>query len=384
MIHFQEDDSASGGTVFSGTNTVFQFEKASDSWYINRIVFGIKGIFVRIRNDSMNRGILKRTTSRSLLMSDTHTAILLSSRSKIQQIGGILSLTIAAMIWGLAFAAQRQGAEFVSPLVFLAIRSWIGIAALFPVCLILDKANGRKPAFFGAAHTRKEIKWLLTGGLCCGAVVFLASILQQWGLEYSSAGKAGFLTALYIVIVPLLGLFFKRKVTWLLWLAVFMVVIGSYLLCASEGFGAMNLGDVLLFLCAFCYAAHIMVVDHFSKTTDCVRLSCLQFFATAVLSTLGAVIAGNSWDIASIQKAAAALLFCGIGSTGIAYTLQIVGQKYVHPVAASLLMCMESVFSVLGGWLFLNEKLTLPELFGCAIIFTAVLLAQIPLPSSKR
>lgn len=305
-------------------------------------------------------------------------------RTFFVKFGGIAAIVIASIIWGLAFAAQRDGADVVPPLVFLAVRSWIGIAALVPVCLLLDKLNGRKPCVFGSAITPADRKWLLIGGGVCGAVVFSASLLQQWGLVYASAGKAGFLTAQYIVIVPVLGILFKRKVTLLLWIAVALVVCGSYLLCVKDGFGSMNAGDYLLIACAFCYAGHIMVVDHYSKNTDCVRLSCLQFLATAILATVGSFVCGQEWSAEAIRTAMVALLFCGIGSTAIAYTLQIVGQKYVHPVAASLLMSMESVFSVIGGWLFLDEMLTSREFAGCAIIFVAVILAQIPMPQKKK
>lgn len=299
------------------------------------------------------------------------------------KIAGIIVLLITALIWGFGFAAQRQSVKSLSPQIFLALRSLIAGIALLPVIAGLDRVSGRVPSLWGTLKTKTDHKTLLAGGFYCGIVLCCASLLQQWGLVYSSAGKGGFLTALYIVIVPLLGIFFKKKTTWLLWCAVALVLCGSYLLCGGNGFGKLNIGDLLLLLCAFGYAGHIMVIDHFATMTDGVRMSCIQFFICGVLALGGAAIAQDSWSWSDISAAMIPILYCGICSSGIGYTLQIIGQKYVHPVIASLLMSLESVFSVIGGYFVLGEVLTMRELTGCGIIFLAVLMAQIPLSQKK-
>ncbi|MBO5762396.1 MAG: DMT family transporter [Lentisphaeria bacterium] len=302
---------------------------------------------------------------------------LLHQTKFLQKCAGTFALVITALIWGLAFSAQRYGVDLIPPDQFLAIRSWIGCAVLIPVALTLDHFSGAGFSFWGIRKSAEDKKNLLCGGLLCGLVLFCASLLQQMGMVYASAGKAGFLTALYIVIVPVLGIFLKRRTSRLLWLAVGIVLGGTWLLCGGMT-GAWDPGDFLLLGCALCFALHIVVIDRFVQRVDCVRLSILQFLITAVFSTISVEITGGTWDPVLLQKALTALLFCGIGSSGIAYTLQIVGQKYVHPVAASLIMSLESVFSVVGGWLVLGEILTVRELTGCGLILLAVVLAQLP------
>lgn len=302
----------------------------------------------------------------------------LSPAKNYRKWGGIFLILFASVIWGFTYAAQRQGAELMPPLVFLAIRSWIGIASLLPICIVATLLNKHTSGITHdktlTAHTTRN---LFKGGLICGTLVFAGCLLQQWGLVYSTAGKAGFLTTLYSVIVPFLGIFLHRSVAPRHWIAVLLVIFGTYLLCAKESITSFNFGDLLLILCACAYSVYIMFVDYYSKITDCLRLCWMQFFVMAVLSTICSLLIGNQWDLGSIREGMLALLFCGIGATAIAYSCQIIGQKYISPVITTILLCTQSVFGVMGGYFFLHEVLTARELSGCGIILCAVLLAQI-------
>lgn len=293
-----------------------------------------------------------------------------------------MAMIIATVIWGFAFSAQSSGMRFVGPVLFVALRSIIGVFALILVCMVFDYCRDKRLSIRGNAKTKEGQKFLLHGGLYCGLAISAASICQQWGLKYISAGKTGFLTALYIVIVPLIGIFFKRKTTPMLWLAVFLALSGSYLLCGSiDKIGA---GELLVIACAMLYSIHILVIDHYAPHCDCIRLSCIQFMVASVLCSGASLLAGEQWILQDIVRATPFWVFCGVGSSAIAFTLQMVCQKYVHPVAASLLMSLESVFAVLGGWLFLQEKLSAMEFTGCCVIMIAILLSQIPFPLKRK
>ena len=300
----------------------------------------------------------------------------------MQKFWGCMAMIIATVIWGFAFSAQSSGMRFVGPVLFVALRSIIGVFALIMVCMVFDYCRDKRLSIRGNAKTKEEQKFLLHGGLYCGLAISAASICQQWGLKYISAGKTGFLTALYIVIVPLIGIFFKRKTTPMLWLAVFLALSGSYLLCGSiDKIGA---GELLVIACAMLYSIHILVIDHYAPHCDCIRLSCIQFMVASVLCSGASLLAGEQWILQDIVRATPFWVFCGVGSSAIAFTLQMVCQKYVHPVAASLLMSLESVFAVLGGWLFLQEKLSVMEFTGCCVIMIAILLSQIPFPLKRK
>lgn len=287
---------------------------------------------------------------------------------------GSAAMITATILWGVAFSAQSTGVRFVEPMLFTALRSMIGFTALIPVIMILDLVKLKRVTLWGNAGTQQERRELLWGGFWCGVVITAASICQQYGLKYTSAGKTGFLTALYIVIVPVLGLFFKRKSSRILWLAVALALFGSWLLCGS--IGAIGKGEIFVIVCAFIYSIHIMVIDHYAARCDCVRLSAIQFALAMVLAALASLAGGDPWVMDAIVSAAPYWIFCGVGSSAIAFTLQMVAQKYLHPVTATLLMSLESVFAVLGGWLFLNETLSPRELAGCAVIFISVIVAQ--------
>ena len=300
----------------------------------------------------------------------------------MQKFWGSVAMVIATVIWGFAFSAQSSGMDYMGPLLFTALRSVVAVVSLILVCMVFDFFREKRFSFWGQAKTAAERRFLLSGGLFCGLAVTMASVCQQWGLKYITAGKTGFLTALYIVIVPIIGIFFKRKTTPALWIAVILALCGSYLLCGSiDRIGA---GELLVIACALLFSCHILIIDHYAPRCDCVRLSCLQFAVASVLCAGASLLAGEEWIMQNIMDSLPFWIFCGAGSSAIAFTLQMVCQKYVHPVTASLLMSLESVFAVLGGWLFLQERLSVRELSGCGIIMIAIILSQIPFPVRKK
>ncbi len=282
------------------------------------------------------------------------------------RIRGSLALTLTALIWGTAFVAQSVGAEHVGALTFNAARWLLGGTTLLPVIFLRRRRTPKqdKPA-------------LWRGGIACGAVLALGSALQQLGVAQTSVGRAGFLSVFYILFVPLLGLLlFRRRVTPLLWLSVLLALVGMYLLCMRERF-ALETGDALVLLSSVVFAIHILVVDHFAARCDGVMMSCIQFFAAAVFSALPALLF-EAPTPAQIAPAWVTLVYAGVLSSGVGYTLQVVAQKWVEPTVASLLMSLESVFAALSGWVLLSQALSLREIFGCALVFTATLLAQWP------
>ena len=289
---------------------------------------------------------------------------------------GSTAMIIATILWGFAFSAQSSGVAIVEPILFTALRSIVGVLALIIVIAFFDLFREKRVTLWGKAETKEAKRELLVGGWWCGFAISVACICQQYGLKYISAGKTGFLTALYIVIVPLLGIFFKRKTSYTLWIAVALALSGSYLLCG--GIDNIGIGEWFVIACAVLYSGHIMVIDKYAAKCDCVRLSCIQFIIATILSAIASWLAGDPWIMDKIIASMPFWIFCGVGSSAIAFTLQMVSQKYLHPVTATLLMSLESVFGVLGGWLFLNEILTTRELLGCAVIFAGIILSQLP------
>lgn len=292
-------------------------------------------------------------------------------------------LVLTAFIWGVAFVAQSEGGDAVGPFTFNCIRCLIGSLVLIPAIAALDRLGltNRKPV------TKEEKRILLAGGISCGIILCIASNLQQVGIYLGApAGKAGFLTACYILLVPILGLFFKKKCGWNVWTGVLITLVGLYLLCMKSSF-SLQLSDTFLLLCALAFSIHIMTIDHFSPLVDGVRMSCIQFMTAGILSAIPMFLYDMRHSLSGIKAWAPALftadawipiLYAGVMSCGVAYTLQIIGQQGVNPTVASLLMSLESVFSVLAGWVLLGEKLAARELVGCVLIFCAVVLAQIP------
>ena len=286
-------------------------------------------------------------------------------------------LTLTALIWGTAFVAQRVGMDSIEPLTFTASRMALAAVAVGLLAVLMGKRQG---AGTDAAHVNRNS---LLGGLCCGFFLATATIFQQMGLVTTTAGKAGFITALYMLLVPIFGfVLFRRKNTWLVWLAVLIGVAGMYLLCVNEGF-SLTRGDAMCCICAVLFSGHILCCDHFAPKADPIRMSAIQFAVAAVLSGIAAFIAEQpSWD--KVASAAVPILYCGLMSGGVGYTLQIIAQRWTDPTIASLLMSLESVFALLGGAVLLGERLSGREMLGCAIMFLAIVLVQIPLPGKKR
>lgn len=301
-------------------------------------------------------------------------------------------LFLTAIIWGVAFVAQSAGMDYVQPFTFSATRSILGGIVLLPVIAFTGRSGRRGAASVTEAgmedearlvenvgktqRTQKEQrKDLLTGGLLCGLLLFIASNFQQVGIQYTTAGKAGFVTALYIVIVPIYGIFLHKKIRINVWLGVLFGLFGLYLLCMQEGF-YLEKGDALVLVCALTFSLHIMVVDHFSPIVDGVKMSCIQFFVCGILSGI-VMFATEQPQIPQILAAWLPIGYAGVLSCGVAYTLQIIGQKGMNPTIASLIMSLESVVSVLSGWLILHQSLQVREMIGCAVMFLAIILAQL-------
>ena len=291
-----------------------------------------------------------------------------------------LFLLLTALVWGVAFVAQRQGGASAGPYTFNCIRSFLGGLVLLPVIPFLDRyTGGKKP------QSVQDRRRLSVGGALCGLVLFVASTLQQLGMYYgTTAGKAGFLTACYILLVPVLGIFLGKKCNWNVWIGILVAVVGLYFLCLTNGF-SLQLSDGLVLLCAVCFSVHIMVVDHFSPLVDGVRMSCIQFFvcgAWGMIPMLGVEMPqmGPAAWLQSLESIDVwiPILYAGVMSCGVGYTLQIVGQKGMNPTVASLIMSLESVISVLAGFLLLGEVLSRRELIGCVLMFAAIILGQLP------
>lgn len=290
---------------------------------------------------------------------------------------GFIMLLMTAFIWGTAFVAQRKGMEFIGPFTFNGIRSFIGAAVLIPVILLIrSRAKASDPDSPDALVNSSSRKNLLKGGLCCGLLMFTASTLQQAGMVYTTSGKAGFITALYIVIVPILGLFLGKRVRLVIVFCVALAMAGLYLLTIKEGL-TINKGDLLILACAFFFSIHILVIDHFSPRTNPVALSAIQLLITGIISVpCMAIFETINWN--SLYECAFPIFYAGVMSCGVAYTMQIVAQKYTEPAVASLLLSLESVFAALAGAVVLGEVLSGRELTGCIIMFAAIILAQLP------
>ncbi len=287
---------------------------------------------------------------------------------------------MAAIIWGFAFVAQSVGTEYVGAFTFQSTRSFLGAATLIPVILITDRRKRRIGTAVPVSAADK--KHLLIGGVVCGIVLTVASLFQQVGIAYTTVGKSGFITSMYLVLVPILGIFLHKRVPIKIWGCVTVAAVGLYYLSISDSF-LLSRGDTLTIICAFCFALHILCVDHFVAGADGVKISFIQLFVSGVISGILMLIFDHP-TMASIGAAMIPILYAGILSSGVGYTLQIVGQKYSTPTAAALLMSLESVFSVAGGILLLSQVPTLREFFGCALIFVAVIFAQLPVLGGKR
>lgn len=318
-----------------------------------------------------------------------------------RQLRGSAMLFLTAFIWGTAFVAQKSGMDTISPIAFNGIRTLIGALFLVPVILILDARRRRKGNADADTPTgedgtpltpeeaaeakKKQTKLLWIGGICCGLCLMAAGNIQQVGMYYTTAGKTGFITALYVILVPLFGLFLKKKIRPIFWLCVAASAVGLYLLCipANGGFGHINKGDIIVLVCSICFAFHILCIDYFSPKVDGVRMSCIQFFVAGSLSCIlmffiDPALGFTLPDLHALQGGWFELFYAGVMSCGVAYTLQVVAQADVNPTLASMILCLESVFAVLAGAVILGESMGTREIIGCVLMFAAILVAQLP------
>ena len=291
-------------------------------------------------------------------------------------------LFMTALIWGTAFVAQKSGMDTMPPIAFNGIRTLIGGIALLPVIYIMGGIAKKKGTYHEETPREKKTLWI--GGICCGIALMLAGNIQQIGLFYTSVSHSGFITSLYVVIVPILGLFIKKRITPVMWCCAAASAIGLYLLCIpASGFGAVNTGDIIIFVCAVCFAIHILIIDYFSPKVDGVKLSCIQFFVAGIVSLIISPFADPAMGFAlpsagDIFASRSSILYAGIMSCSVAYTLQVLGQRETEPAIASMILCLESVFALAAGMVLLGEAMSFREIAGCVIMFAAVFAANLP------
>ena len=297
-----------------------------------------------------------------------------------------LLLLLTAMIWGSAFVAQDVAMDAMGPFTFNAVRLTLAVLVLLPSIKLLDavarKRNPGREVQTLKTMTKDQKRRFLTAGVVCGTVLAAGIAFQQYGLLYTSAGKAGFVTALYIVLVPLAGSFFRHKVRWLVWGAVALCTVGLFLLCVTETL-TIGLGDILVLICAFCFTAHILLIAHYAPHMDGVRLSCFQFLVADIVFILLTLFFEQP-SLSAILAGWVPIVYAGVFSCGVAYTLQIIAQRDAPPAVASLLMSLESVFALLAQWVILGDLLSPRELLGCLLMFIGIVLAQLPGRKSKK
>jgi len=291
-----------------------------------------------------------------------------------KQIKGTLMLLLAALLWGSTFVAQDVSVDLIGPFTFQGTRQILGCLVLLPVIALRRKANNDPHRAQSSGQYRKT---LLLSGLACGVVLFAACNLQQFGLKYTTAGKSGFITALYIVMVPIAGMLFRKKTGAWIWGAVALAVAGLYLLCVEKGSFTIGRGELLTLACSLCFTVHILVIDRVSPKVDGVELSALQFLVSGIISLI-CMLLTEKFVLADVLRCWLPICYAGVLSCGVAYTLQIVAQKDTNPTVASIAMSMESVFAVLSGWIVLGDRLSLREVFGCLLMFGGIILAQMP------
>lgn len=316
----------------------------------------------------------------------------MKAQVKTHKLRNTFFLFLTAMIWGAAFVAQSVSMDYIGPFTFICLRSVIGGLFLIPVIIVLDgirKKNQNESANVVSSENtlynieteeKQRLSWknkqLIEGGIVCGIFLFFANCFQQTGIQYTTVGKAGFITTFYIIIVPLIGLFFKKYCGILTWIGVVIALAGLYFLCITQKL-TIQRGDALILCCSVLYAGQILAIDHYNPFVDGVKMSCIQFLTGGVLGAVFMFLFENP-SVAMILSAAGPILYTGIMSTGVGYTLQIVGQKGLNPTVAALILSLESVFSALSGYVFLHQVLTTRELIGCVLMFIAIVLAQLP------
>lgn len=275
-----------------------------------------------------------------------------------------------ALVWGLAFVAQSRGMETCGPFLFTAARNLLGSIVLLPLIAFRGKRENRQ-------------KWPVRGGIVCGVAFFLASVILQIGLIEASVGKASFIAALYVVLVPLFSLFIGKKTSFITWLSVLLAVLGLFCLCGQGFTLQFEKGDGIVLLSTVFWAIHFMIIDRFAEKEDCIKMACIQFFTTSVLSFLAALLF-ETISIKQLIGALGSLLYLAFFSSGVGYTLQMVAQKDTDPVSAALICSLESVFGFLGGWLIMGESFTIREITGCVIMFAAIILSQLPMLGKNK
>ena len=320
----------------------------------------------------------------------------MKAQVKTHKLRNTFFLFLTAMIWGAAFVAQSVSMDYIGPFTFICLRSVIGGLFLIPVIIVLDgirkKSQNESANVVSSENTlhniemdiemeeKQRLSWknkqLIEGGIVCGIFLFFANCFQQTGIQYTTVGKAGFITTFYIIIVPLIGLFFKKYCGILTWIGVVIALAGLYFLCITQKL-TIQRGDALILCCSVLYAGQILAIDHYNPFVDGVKMSCIQFLTGGALGAVFMFLFENP-SLAMILSAAGPILYTGIMSTGVGYTLQIVGQKGLNPTVAALILSLESVFSALSGYVFLHQVLTTRELIGCALMFIAIVLAQLP------
>ena len=298
---------------------------------------------------------------------------------------GNFLLILAALLWGVSFVMQDKAGAVLLPFAINGIRSIIGSFVLIPLILIFSKKSGR-PIFENTAKERKDI---ILAGVLCGVFLCIATNFQQFGIilypeEAAASGRSGFITALYVVLVPVFGIFMKKRVSFTVWVGVILAVIGMCLLCLSDGITNIYIGDIIVLCCAFAFTMQIICIDKFADRVDGIKLSSLQFLVCGILSIILMLIFEEP-TLAQVKEALPYILYLGIVSCGMAYTLQIIGQQYSkNPTVASILMSLESVFAAISGALILSERFTIRETLGCIIMFSAIVFAQLPQINSKK
>ena len=295
----------------------------------------------------------------------------------------IFFLFLTALIWGTAFVAQRMGSEYVEPFTYLAWRSWAAVLFLAPLVRVMDHFSDRRGIDNRRPKTVSDRRLLIVGGCLSGFMLWAACAAQQIGIAHTTASKAGFITALYVVIVPLLSIFIRKRPSVQIWACVALALIGLYLLCMKTASFRLEYGDAWELACAFFFAVEILLVSYYCSRVDPVRLSFVQFLVVAILSTILMFLIEHP-TVDGLRLALPSILYAGIFSSGIAFTLQIIGQVGVNATVASLVMSLESVFSALSGWLILHERMSPRELSGAVLMFLAIALSQIELPSRRR
>ena len=286
---------------------------------------------------------------------------------------GNIILLITSLIWGISFVSQSVGVKTLSPAAFNGIRTILGALVLVPVIFATDFVKKKNNTY----HSEKKNKYLWLGGLVCGTALCAASTVQTYGLVYTTAGKGGFITALYILFVPIIGIFLGKRPGINVLIGILLSLAGMYFLCLFGTDLTMNKGDAIIIVCAILFAVHIICVDYFSPRADGTKLACLQFFVSGTINII-MMLMSDTPTIQDVLSCAVPILYSGVMSCGVAYTLQIIGQKYTEPTIASILMSFESVFSVLAGWLILKDALSPAEGFGCVLMFSAIIVAQLP------